>query len=203
MSTVADTQLAPPGIREGSGKSVGYWGTVTMIITESVLFALLLFGYTQLRINAERWPLGDIGDPELVKSGIRSVVLLASTIPMILAEKAAKSRYQRKLRWSLGIAWIMGALFLVGHFIEWFHLAHEFTPTTNAYGSLFYTITGLHALHLIIGLIVAGYLWIGAMAGRYERGSTTGLECGILYWHFVDAVWVFVYGTLYLSVTLP
>lgn len=198
-----DQDLAPPGVREGSGKSLGYWGTWAMIITEAVLFALLLFAYFQLRVGAEKWPLGDIADPELVKSGFRTVVLLGSTIPMHLADKAAEARNQTKLRWSLGVGWLMGAIFLAGHFDEWATLLREFTPTTNAYGSLLYTITGLHALHLIIGLVVAGYLWVGAVAGRYEHGSTTGVKCGILYWHFVDAVWVVVYSTLYLSVSLP
>lgn len=194
---------SPPGVREGSGRSLGYWGTWAMIVTEAVLFALLLFAYLQLRIKAEHWPLGDIAEPELVKSGFRSVVLLASTIPMHLADKAAEAGHQRKLRWSLGVGWLMGALFLAGHFDEWSTVLKEFTPTTNAYGSLFYTITGLHALHLAIGLVVVGYLWLGAVAGRYERAPSTGVKCGILYWHFVDAVWIVVYSALYLSVALP
>ena len=204
MSAVVTDPAAPPsGIRRSTGRSVGWWGTVSMIATEATLFALLLFAYNQLRIQADRWPLGDISDPELVKSGFRTVVLLGSSIPMHIADKGAEEGNQRKLRWGLAVGWLMGALFLAGHFDEWSTTLHEFTPATNAYGSLFYTITGFHALHLIVGLVVGGYLWIGAVSGRYERKSTTGVKCGILYWHFVDAVWVFVYGILYLSVTLP
>lgn len=199
-------RLAPaeaPGLRGGTGRSLGWWGTMAMIATESMLFILLLYSYNDLRIGADRWPLGDIADPELVKSGFRTVVLLASSIPMHLADRAAEAGNQAKLKWGLGIGWLMGALFLAGHFDEWHTTLQEFTPSSNAYGSLFYTITGFHMLHLIIGLVVAGYLFIGAVAGRYEGGDHTGVKCGIAYWHFVDVVWVGVYGILYLSVSLP
>jgi heme/copper-type cytochrome/quinol oxidase subunit 3 len=196
------TASPPPGARGGAGRPLGYWGSMVMIATEAMLFLLLLFAYNQLRVRADRWPLGDIAEPELVKSGFRSVVLLASSIPMHLADRAAEEGNQAKLRWSLAVGWLMGAVFLVGHFEEWAGLLHEFTPQTNAYGSLFYTITGLHALHLMIGLLIAGYLFIGAVAGRYENASTNGVKNGILYWHFVDVVWVAVYSTLYLSVSL-
>lgn len=188
---------------ERTGRSLGYWGTMVMIATEAMLFALLLFAYSQTRVNADRWPLGDIAEPELVKSGLRTTVLLASSIPMHLADKAAQAGDQAKLRWSLVVGWAMGAIFMLGHVDEWATLLQEFTPATNAYGSFFYTITGFHAVHLLVGLVVAGYLTVGAFAGRYEAGPTTGVKCGILYWHFVDAVWIAVYGTLYLSVSLP
>lgn len=189
--------------RRGPGRSLSWWGTMAMITTEAVLFGLLLFGYLQLRVDADRWPLGDIADPELVKSGLRTVVLLASSIPMHLADRAARARDQAKLRWSLGVGWCMGAVFLAGHFDEWHTTLQEFTPSTNAYGSVFYAVTGLHMIHLVLGLIVAGYLWLGAVGGRYEEGSVNGVENGVAYWHFVDAVWVAVYGVLYLSVSLP
>lgn len=207
MSDGTDTlRLAPaaaPGARRGTGRSLGWWGTMAMIVTEGMLFILLLYAYNDLRIGNDRWPLGDIADPELVKSGFRTIVLLASTVPMHLADRAAEAGNQTKLRWGLAVGWVMGALFLVGHFDEWHTTLQEFTPSTNAYGSLFYTITGFHMLHLIVGLIIVGYLWLQAMTGRYEGGSTGGVKNGIAYWHFVDAVWVAVYGILYLSVSLP
>lgn len=192
-----------PGLRHGTGRSLGWWGTMTMIATEAMLFALLLYAYNDLRVGAGRWPLGDIADPELVKSGFRTVVLLSSSIPMHLADRAAESGDRAKLRCCLAVGWVMGALFLAGHFDEWHTTLQEFTPGTNAYGSLFYTITGLHMIHLVIGLVTAGYLWIGAMAGRYDEGNAGPVKNGVAYWHFVDLVWVAVYGILYLSVSLP
>lgn len=198
----AQDAVLPPGVRSGTGRTVGYWGTVLMIVTEATLFALLLYAYNQLRIGAERWPLGDIEDPELVKSGFRTVVLLASSIPMHLADRAAERGDRSQLRWSLAVGWTMGALFLAGHVDEWTTVLREFTPATNAYGSLFYAITGLHALHLVIGLAVAAYLWLGAVGEDVARPSAATVKNGVVYWHFVDAVWIAVYGLLYLSVAL-
>lgn len=203
MSAV-DTRVeaSVPPARPGSGRSFGWWGTVMMIATEAMLFALLLYAYLQLRIEAHRWPLGDIADPELVKSGFRTVVLLASSVPVHLADRAAEAGQATKLRWCLAIGWLMGALFLLGHVEEWHTLWQEFTPTTNTYGSLFYTITGFHALHLVVGLVVIGLLWFGAVTDRHQDGDADAVHNGVLYWHFVDVIWVSVYGLLYLSVTL-
>lgn len=187
-----------------SGRPLGWWGTMAMITTEAVLFALLLFSYLQLWINSDRWPLGDIGEPELVKSGLRSVVLLASSVPVHLAAGAARDGRRRELRWCLVTGWTMGAVFLLGHFDEWHTTLQEFTPTTNAYGSMFYAITGLHLLHLVVGLIVVAYVWFRTFEGDPMEGGgeaeVARVENGAAYWHFVDVVWVAVYGLLYLSV---
>lgn len=191
------------GVGHLHGRTLGWWGVVTMIATEGMLFALLLFVYLQLRANADRWPLGDIAGPELVESGLRTVVLFMSSVPIHLADRAAHAGDQRELRWSLALTWVMGALFLAGHVDEWAKLLAEFTPATNAYGSAFYTITGFHALHVAVGLVVVAYLWAGAVTGRYGPGHATGVTTGAMYWHFVDAVWIVVYGTLYVSVGWP
>jgi heme/copper-type cytochrome/quinol oxidase subunit 3 len=195
---------AEPVTRAGrtTGRPVGHWGTVAMIVTEATMFALLLFSYGQLRAQADRWPLGDTAEPELLTSALRTVVLLGSTIPMHMADKAAERRDGTTLRWGLATGALMGAVFLVGHFHEWTRIWSELRPTTDAYGSLFYTITGLHALHLVVGLVIVGFLLVGAFNGRYDDAPTHPVKNGVLYWHFVDAVWVVVYGVLYLSVSL-
>jgi heme/copper-type cytochrome/quinol oxidase subunit 3 len=102
----------------------------------------------------------------------------------------------------MSIAWLMGALFLAGHVLEYIDLWSEFTPRTNAYGSLFYTITGLHALHLVVGLVMTAWVLFRALGGRYDRHRHLAVQTTVLYWHFVDAVWIAVFSTLYLSVSL-
>jgi heme/copper-type cytochrome/quinol oxidase subunit 3 len=185
-----------------SGRSVGWWGTVSLIATEAMLFALLLFTNFYLRANARQWPLGGIEDPELVKSAIRTAILLGSTIPAMVAERAVKAGRRGRLAGALALTWIMGAVFLVGHVDEYRTLWPEFQPSTNAYGSVFYTITTLHALHLFIGLVILGFLLWRTLAGHFSAQHHEPVQNGILYWHFVDAVWVFVYSSLYLSVGL-
>lgn len=191
------TAVAVPST--SSGRSLGWWGTVCLIATEAMLFALLLFAFFFLRANNHEWPIGGIAEPELAKSGIRTVILLGSTIPAVAAERAARRGDRRTLLVGLATTFVMGALFLAGHVEEYVHLWPELTPSTNAYGSAFYTITGFHALHLGIGLVVVAFLLWRAAAGHYTTARHESVENGLLYWHFVDVVWVFVYSSLYLS----
>ncbi|WP_426574595.1 cytochrome c oxidase subunit 3 [Aquihabitans sp. McL0605] len=176
---------------------------VFLIATEATLFALLLFVDLYLRSNSTRWPPKPVEDPELVLTTIRSVVLIGSSIPVALAARAfARSDQVAARRWLL-VTMAMGTVFLAGHVQEYLKIWPEFTVHTDAYGSIFYTVTGLHALHLIVGLGVLMYVWVQSLRGRYDRvGEPTAATAGVLYWHFVDVVWVFVYVTLYLSVRL-
>jgi cytochrome c oxidase subunit III len=183
-----------------SGRPLGWWGLMAMIATEAMMFALLFFVNLELRIQADSWPLDGISGPELKVSGLRTALLLGSSIPIHYAVRASERGDHRGVSWGLAIAWLMGALFLVGHVAEWNTTLDEFTPGTNAYGSAFYTITGLHALHLLVGLVVVGYLWFGSVNRRYSPTHRTGLHNGAIYWHFVDIVWIFVFTLLYLSV---
>lgn len=181
-------------------RPLGWWGMIGLFATEGTLFGLLLFVAIFLRANNHPWPPPGIDRPELVKSTLRSVILFASTIPAVLAERALKRGEVRRFRWLVGLTMAMGTSFLVGHTLEYLRLSKVFTPTTNSYGSVFFLVTGLHAVHLFVGLLILGYLVVQSLRGRYNQGgSPTGVMCGIMYWHFVDAIWVAVFGVLYLS----
>jgi heme/copper-type cytochrome/quinol oxidase subunit 3 len=200
MTAVAPSAAVPVVRTPLADKPLGWWGTLGVIATEGTLFALLLFVYFFLRANNHPWPPSGIARPELVKSSIRSVILIASSVPVALAERALKRGDVRRFRRLVIVTMFMGAIFLVGHAMEYLDLSKTFTPTTNSYGSVFFTITGLHAVHLFIGLLILGYLVVQSLRGRYdEGGSPNGVVCGILYWHFVDAVWLAVFASLYLS----
>lgn len=185
-----------------SGRSVGWWGTVGLVATEGMLFALLLFGNFYLRARSPDWPQGGIEKPELAMSAVRTVILLSSTVPAVLAERAIRRGRRRRGAVCLAITILLGTLFLLGSADEYRVLRDRFQPSTNAYGSVFYTITGLHALHVAIGVMVLSFLLWRLLAGHYRGTRTQPVENGILYWHFVDVVWVAVYTSLYLSVSL-
>src|SRR5699024_1474678 len=154
----------------------------------------LLFVNFYLRVNATQWPLDDIEDPELVMSAIRCVILLGSSVPAVLAERAARRGDEVRFRRHVAITIVIAATFMAGHIQEYVELMPEFTWNTNAYGSVFYTITGLHAVHLIIGMGVLGFLFVQSWRGRYtDRLDRPSVACGLLYWHFVDVVWIAVY----------
>jgi heme/copper-type cytochrome/quinol oxidase subunit 3 len=191
-----------PALGPFAGKRFGWWGMVMMIITEGTIFALLLFCYFYLRVRANHWPLGGIKKPELKIVSIRTALLLGSSIPMQFAERAVKRGKRTALLANLGLAWVMSAIFLAGHIQEQVKSWGEYRPSTNAYGSLFYTIVNLHALHLIIGLAFVAFVFVRALNDSYGPNSHEQVSVTVLYWHFVDVVWIAVFSSLYLSVSL-
>ena len=183
-------------------RSLGWWGVALAIATEATLFGLLLFAWFYLWVRADSWPLGGIEKPRLLEVSIRTVLLLGSSIPAQLAVRAIEQGRQRRFVALLSTTWAMAAIFLIGHAMETADDWDRFRPSTNAYGSLWYTITNLHALHLVVGLSFLAFLAVGGMRGRYGPGRTNAVEVVVLYWHFVDVVWVAVFSSLYLAVAL-
>jgi heme/copper-type cytochrome/quinol oxidase subunit 3 len=101
-------------------------------------------------------------------------------------------------RW-LALTVALGAIFLFGQAREYLGLfAHSVTISTNLFGSTFFTLTGLHGLHVLIGLIALGALLGIAMGERFSQIRPSGFECLTMYWHFVDAVWVVIFTVVYL-----
>ena len=189
---VVDTPLA--------ARPLGWWGMIGLFATEGTLFGLLLFVYFFLRANNHPWPPDGIARPELVKSSIRSVILFASSVPAMLAGRALRAGNVRRFRGMVLLTMCMGTVFLVGHTMEYLDLSKTFTPTSNAYGSVFFIVTGLHAVHLFVGIVILGYLVVQSLRHRYDTGGEPpGVMCGLLYWHFVDVIWVALFASLYLS----
>jgi cytochrome c oxidase subunit 3 len=91
----------------------------------------------------------------------------------------------------------LGILFLAGVGYEWAEALEHFPPSTG-FGTVFFTLTGVHAFHVLTGLIVLGIVYYMGRDGRFTTGSYWGVEGSVKYWHFVDAAWVLIYPTLYL-----
>jgi heme/copper-type cytochrome/quinol oxidase subunit 3 len=97
----------------------------------------------------------------------------------------------------MAISFVMGISFLAWTVYDFDDL--HFGWRDNAYGSIFYTIVGLHALHVVIGLAMNAMVQVKAWTGRYRTGHHASAEVFSLYWHFVDVVWLFVFPALFLS----
>ncbi|HEX3424818.1 MAG TPA: heme-copper oxidase subunit III [Acidimicrobiales bacterium] len=177
--------------------STPWWGMMTLISTESMVFVILLGSYFFLRASAPHWPLGGIKPPELHLSLPFSFVLWGSSLPVFYAEAAIRRGSQAGLRSGLMLSGIMGVAFLAYTLYDFNSLT--FGWRTNAYGSIFYLIVGLHALHVFIGLCMNGIVQIKAWQGKFTATRHTTVEVFSLYWHFVDAVWIFVFASLFLS----
>jgi heme/copper-type cytochrome/quinol oxidase subunit 3 len=181
----------------GEGRSTPWWGIVALIMTEGTIFAGLIGTYFFLRASSPDWPQGHLEVPKLGLSIVFSLVLWGSSIPMVVAERGIKRGRQGALRVGLMLSFLMGAAFLLYTVYDFDEL--HFGWRTNAYGSIYYTTVGLHALHVLIGLAMSAVVQIKAWLGKFSAERHTTVQVYALYWHFVDAVWVFVFSAFILS----
>ena len=177
-------------------RSGGWWGVLALIVTECSLFGYLLFTYFYLASQTEQhWP--PEGLPSLVMPGVNTLILLTSSVFVWASERCIR---RRQLHWSLAsmaLAFILGVCFVVIQLHEWSIKTYDMT--SNLYGSLYFTITGFHMLHVLVGLIVLLILLLWTALGYFDDRRYAAVTIGGLYWHFVDVVWLFVFATLYLS----
>ncbi|MGN6423584.1 MAG: cytochrome c oxidase subunit 3 [Asticcacaulis sp.] len=177
-------------------RHTGLWGLWTLILTEGSLFGYLIVSYLYLGVaSGQTWP--PHGPPDLLKPGISTSILLASSGVMMLVEHNLKRARIRSALAFLALTILMGAVFVAMQMHEWAHKGYG--PWTHLYGSLYFIITGFHMAHVIAGLIVLATLFVWILTGRVRPDGSKPVTIGGLYWHFVDAVWIVVFSTLYLA----
>lgn len=196
MTAVAVSTARPFPPAEHRGRPVGWWGVMMLILTEGTLFIGLIASYFFLWAGSPHWPQGGIEAPELFRISIFTVVLLSSSIPIAIAEWANRRGRMQLVLAMLLVAFVMGAAFLANQVFEYRDL--HFGWRDNAYAAIFYTITGLHGLHVLLGLLMNMVVQTKGRVGRLARRNDISVEVFSLYWHFVDGVWILVFGSLYL-----
>lgn len=198
--SVVGVSSAGPTVPIRPGRSTGWWGMVGLMVTEGMLFSLLIFIYFYFAAGDGPWPPEGLPMPELRSSAIRSLILLGSSLPMVLSERALEKggNLARSAVWSF-LALAMAGAFLIGHIQEQFKLFHELSPTENVYGTAVVTILNFHALHLVVGMIILAVTLVHLLRGKITPERPAMLKLSGMYWHFVDVIWVFVYASLYLS----
>jgi heme/copper-type cytochrome/quinol oxidase subunit 3 len=192
----AAPRLAPLPVGGKESRSPGRWGMIWTVATEASFFAYLIFSYFYLASMARgAWPPD--GMPELRLALPNTVILLLSSASMVWAERSIKRGNPGSLRAGLVVSFVLGGIFLAIQGIEYSH--KHFSPQSDAYGSLFYTITGFHGAHVAVGLLMIAVVTIRAFLGHFRPGRHLAVSNVALYWHFVDAVWLVVFTTIYLS----
>jgi heme/copper-type cytochrome/quinol oxidase subunit 3 len=176
---------------------LGIW---LFLASEVMLFASLFASYVLLRVGAESWP-----DQSAVLSVplalLNTVVLISSSVTMVLAWVAAKAGSLGRFRLYMGLTLLGGALFLIVKAFEYGDkFSHELLPSTNNFLGLYFTMTGLHAFHVIAGMVVNAFFWgPGVRMWHTDRARFVNrIEIAGIYWHFVDLVWIFLFPVLYL-----
>jgi cytochrome c oxidase subunit III len=187
--------LAQPEVA-GQGRSIAWWGVLGMIASEVVFFANLIIGYLYLRVRAGQWPPEGIEPLELLLPTINTAILLSSALPMHGAHLAIRRGDRKGMKTGLILASVLGAIFIGGQAWEYTHA--PFSLKTGTFGSTFFTLTGFHGLHVIVGIILMMICYIRALRGSFTREHHFAVEAAAMYWHFVDAVWVILFAALYL-----
>lgn len=176
--------------------AVGWWGMIAGIITEAALFAYLLFGYFYFAIqpHGAAWPTEM---PSFKLAGPNTVLLLISSLAVWFGEQGAHQGSRLKQAAGLGAGFILGVIFVVIQIFEW--KSKSFTLNSGPYGSLFYTITGFHMAHVVLGLLLLLPLTLWSALGYFGPRRSAPISIGAIYWHFVDAVWLIVFFSLYIT----
>jgi cytochrome c oxidase subunit 3 len=145
--------------------------------------------------------------PELVESGnilgslviINTIILVISSVTLHYAHIALRKNDRQKFIRLLGATLLLGVVFIGGQIYEYYEfIIHEnFTIAEGAYASAFYGLTGLHGLHVSLGAVLLGIVFVRALYGQYDAERHTSVSTASMYWHFVDAVWIFLVVVLY------
>lgn len=193
--TVAPSAMAAP-----RAASNGWWGMVLLIATEATLFGVLLASYFYIRFNTVGgWPPDGIDDPKLLRAAVMTVILAASSLFVHAAESGVRRGSGAALVAGLATAFVLGVAFFALQLWETDVVAGDFTPRTNAYGSLFFTITAAHAAHLAAGLLLLAWIQVRAWWGVYRPRRHLGVQIAAIYWHFVVVLQLVIFAALYLS----
>jgi cytochrome c oxidase subunit 3 len=178
---------------------LGIW---LFLASEVMLFGALFSSYVLLRTGAApgTWHYGReyLNVP---LATLNTVILIASSVTMVMSWASLKLNDFKKYRLYMGLTFLAGVGFLIVKAIEYntkFH--HGYLPHTNTFLAIYFTLTGLHGLHVIGGMVVNGYFW-GPGSKMWKTNPdrfANRIEVAGLYWHFVDLVWIFLFPTLYL-----
>ncbi len=178
-----------------SGK-LGMW---VFLASEVMLFGAFISAYIVLRMGSPNFgvPSEEIMGRPLAT--LNTFLLITSSVTMVLALAAIQRDDVKGLTRNLAISIGLGLCFLVVKMFEYHHKIHEgLTISSSLFGSFYFTMTGLHALHIIGGLVFNTYILINGLKGRYSSHSHERVEYAGLYWHFVDLVWVVLFPVFYL-----
>jgi cytochrome c oxidase subunit 3 len=199
MTTLStNTQASTEHQMEGHGGHPDFrlFGLATFLVADGMTFAGFFAAYLTFRA-VNPLPAGSSYELELLLPTINTLLLLVSSLTFHRAGSALKAGNNPLCRRWLVLTAALGFTFLAGQMKEYFSL--PFGLTDNLFASTFYAITGFHGLHVTLGgLMILIVWWQSRPGGRVSQHNLFPLEATELYWHFVDGIWVVLYGILYL-----
>jgi cytochrome c oxidase subunit III len=175
---------------------IGWWGAGTLISSEAALFAYLLFSYYYFgATNPSGWVMEPA--PSLKLALPNTLLLIASSGAAWLGERGILKLNRALALFGFGLAFLMGSGFTVVQLLEWREKTYGMGE--SSYASLYFVTTGFHMAHVVVGLLVLAALFLWTALDYFSPRRRLVVSAGVLYWHFVDVVWLFVFTTYYLT----
>jgi cytochrome c oxidase subunit III len=171
------------------------FGTIVFLASELVFFGGLFAAYFTLRSQTTPWPPSGV-ELDVARPSLATALLVLSSFTFVVGLRGARAgRLASLSRWIL-VTILLALAFLGFQLLDWVQAG--FSVSSHAYGSMVYAMTGFHGLHVMAGVLLMLVI-LGRMAqGAYRDGNVDGPEAVGYYWHFVDAVWIGLYATIFL-----
>jgi cytochrome c oxidase subunit III len=177
------------------GRPAAWWGILILIASEGMLFACFVATYYYLRFRAPQWPPAGIPEPRVAVPLVLVGVLVLTSVPMQLASIAAREARLGAARAFLVLALVVQCGYFAYEVHDFRDQLHQFDPSANAYGSIYYTLLGADHAHVFLGILFVAWLLL-----KLARGLTTyranAAQAIAWYWHAVNVITLVVIGTL-------
>lgn len=177
-------------------RSLGWSGMMMLIMTEGALFAFLLFTYYYFAAhNGRSWLPAEL--PSFRLSLPSTLILIASSVAVWWGERGIKAGRPGHLPIGLALGFVLGAIFVGIQALEW--RDKPFGIASSSYGSVYFTLTGFHLAHVVGGLVMLLSCLAWSLLHKFDAGRHAAVSIAAIYWHFVDAVWLAIFFTIYVT----
>lgn len=184
---------------DGHGSKALRWGMVLFLGSEVATFSAGFIYYAFIRVG--EWSPEALGLPHLLGSLvlINTALLVLSSVTLHWGHVELKKGNRKNFLVGMGATLLLGIIFIGGQVLEYYEFIVNdgFTLTEGIYASAFFGLTGLHGLHVSMGAVLVGIVFVRGLYGQYSEDRDVSVETVSMYWHFVDAVWIFLVVVLY------
>lgn len=196
MSEISIRRPLPVGAIDT--RSNGWWAMLWLIATEAALFAFLLFSYYYIAVQPHEpgtFPLGGI--PSISLSAPDTVILILSSIAVAFGQHGIMHGKTGRLIAGTLVGLVLGIVFVAIQIKEWSDKSFPFSA--NPYSSLYFTVTGFHLAHVVVGILALAGLFAWSVLGCFNSRRYAHVHIVAVYWHFVDVVWLAIFFTFYIT----
>jgi cytochrome c oxidase subunit 3 len=187
-------QVSTSPARQRAGAVPVLFGTILFLASELLFFGGLFGAYFALRSQTTPWPPEGV-ELETVLAAVATTLLVLSSLTFHLGLVAARRQRAGGLRVWIVVTIVLGGAFLTMQIVDW--VSVPFEVSSNAYGTMYYALTGMHGLHVLAGLLLMAIVLLRLGQGAYRGGHVDGLHAVGYYWHFVDIVWIALFTVLF------